>query len=197
MKLFLATSNLHKVKEMKEILADMEVEILSPADFNELPIVKEDAEDFKENALKKAKVMSEYVDLPSIADDSGLVVEALDGRPGVYSARFAGEDATDKENNNKLLKLMEGIEEKNRRAYFACAMAFVTPVDYQEVVTGKCRGKIIDSPRGEQGFGYDPLFAPWGYERTFAELGEEIKNKISHRAEALRKMKKVLREYKT
>ena len=192
MKLFIATSNMNKVKEMREMLSDLDVEILSKEDVGELPEVEEDRGTFAGNALKKAKVMQQEVNLPTIADDSGLSVEALNGNPGVYSARFAGEDATDQENNRKLLGLLSGLEDNRRRAHFVCVMAFIDEDGNEEIVEGKCHGEIGFEPRGSNGFGYDPLFIPDGYKKTFAQLESEVKNKISHRARALEKMKKVL-----
>lgn len=192
MKLFIATSNMNKVKEMREMLSDLDVEILSKEDVGELPEVEEDRGTFAGNALKKAKVMQQEVNLPTIADDSGLSVEALNGNPGVYSARFAGEDATDQENNRKLLGLLSGLEDNRRRAHFVCVMAFIDEDGNEEIVEGQCHGEIGFEPRGNNGFGYDPLFIPDGYKKTFAQLESEVKNKISHRARALEKMKKVL-----
>ncbi|MCK8815840.1 XTP/dITP diphosphatase [Natroniella sulfidigena] len=192
MKLFLATGNENKVKEMKEILSDTEIEILSQADIGELPEVVEDATTFTGNALKKARELGQQTQLPTIADDSGLVVKALDGQPGVYSARFAGEDATDEANNQKLLESLAEVPLEERTAYFACAMAFVSPTGEEKVVQGRCEGKIALEPKGEAGFGYDPLFIVDGYERTFAQLGAETKNQVSHRAKALEKMKDFL-----
>ncbi|MBM7556143.1 XTP/dITP diphosphatase [Halanaerobacter jeridensis] len=192
MKLFIATSNLNKVREMKEMLGDLDVEILSKEDVGELPEVEEDRGSFAGNALKKAKVIQQQVGLPTIADDSGLAVDALDGRPGVYSARFAGKNATDKENNRKLLGLLSGVEDNRRRAHFVCMMAFVDEAGSEEIVEGQCHGEIGFEPRGDNGFGYDPLFIPDGYRKTFAQLDSKVKNKISHRAQALEKMKKLL-----
>ena len=192
MKLFIATSNMNKVKEMKEILSDLDVEVLSKEDVGELPEVEEDRGTFAGNALKKAKVIQQEVNMPTIADDSGLSVEALDGKPGVYSARFAGENATDQENNRKLLGLLSGLEDDRRRAHFVCVMAFIDEDGNEEIVEGKCHGEIGFEPQGENGFGYDPLFIPDGYQSTFAQLNSEVKNNISHRAKALDKMKQVL-----
>lgn len=194
MKLFIATSNPNKVKEMKEILADFDLEILSKEDVGELPEVKEDKSTFAGNALKKAKVIQQEVGIPTVADDSGLAVDALDGKPGVYSARFAGEDATDQDNNRKLLGLLSGLEDDRRRAHFVCVMAFIDTTGDEEIVEGRCHGEIGFEPRGNNGFGYDPLFIPEGYKKTFAELDSRIKNKISHRAKALDKLKRVLAE---
>ena len=189
MELFFATGNQHKVKEMREILADTEIKLITAQDIEQdLIEVVEDQDSFKGNALKKAKEVFKQLDVATIADDSGLVVDALDGAPGVYSARFAGEDASDKENNQKLLKELEGVELKERRARFICAMAFVGP-DIEKVVTGSCEGRIINQLRGENGFGYDPLFIPDGYDKSFAQLGSVVKNEISHRSRALKKMR--------
>ncbi len=194
MKLFLATGNQHKVKEMKKLLSDTDVELLSQADYNQLPEVIEDRETFCGNALKKAQEIGTYVNLPAIADDSGLVVEALNGKPGVYSARFAGPQATDEDNNQKLLKLLAEVPTGERQARFTCAMAFVSPEGEEEIVVGNCPGEIARQPQGKTGFGYDPLFVPEGYSQSFAQLGAEVKNKISHRAKALQKMKRVLKQ---
>ena len=192
MKLFIATSNLNKVQEMKEILSEFDIEILSKEDVGDLPEVEEDRGTFAGNALKKAKTIQQEVGLPTIADDSGLSVEALNGQPGVYSARFAGEDATDQENNRKLLGLLSGLEDNRRRAHFICVMAFIDEDGNEEIVEGKCHGEIGFEPQGVNGFGYDPLFIPDGYQKTFAQLNSEVKNKISHRAKALKKMRQVL-----
>ncbi|TDX48809.1 XTP/dITP diphosphatase [Orenia marismortui] len=192
MKLFLATGNQHKIDEMKKILANTKIEIISKNDIDSLPEVIEDQDTFIGNALKKAREISNYTGFPTISDDSGLVVEALDGSPGVYSARFAGVDASDKDNNKKLLKLLKNTPKEERGAYFSCAMAFVSPEGEEYTVTGRCDGVIDIEEKGSGGFGYDPLFVPTGYQQSFAELGDEIKNRISHRAKALKKMKDYL-----
>jgi XTP/dITP diphosphohydrolase len=192
MKLFVGTSNLNKVREVKEILSDIDVEIMSKEDVGKLPTVVEDKETFSANALKKAKTIYREFNLPTIADDSGLVVDSLDGNPGVYSARFAGENATDKENNRKLLGLLSGIDDNKRQAHFVCAIAFIDKNGDANILESKCYGEIGFEPKGEHGFGYDPLFIPKGYQKTFAQLDNGIKNKISHRAQALDKLKKVL-----
>ncbi|PRX28915.1 XTP/dITP diphosphohydrolase [Orenia metallireducens] len=192
MKLFLATGNQHKIEEMKKILADTDIEILSKNDIETMPEVIEDQDTFIGNSLKKAREIAEYIGMATIADDSGLVVQALNGQPGVYSARFAGENATDQENNQKLLELLKDIPLAEREAYFICAMAFVSTEGKEYTVTGKCHGHITFKAQGEEGFGYDPLFIPKGYKKSFAQLGSEVKNKISHRAKALDKMKDYL-----
>ncbi|GAB6099122.1 XTP/dITP diphosphatase [Halanaerocella petrolearia] len=194
MRLFLATGNDHKIEEMTKLLSDTDIEIVSKYDFDKVPEVIEDANTFTGNALKKANELCEYTKLPTIADDSGLVVEALDGRPGVYSARFAGKDASDQENNQKLLTLLEDVPQSKRKAHFTCAIAFVTPNGQEEVAIGKCQGNIAFEFQGESGFGYDPLFIPQGYEVSFAQLGNNIKDQISHRSKALAEMKPILVE---
>ncbi len=189
MKLFFATGNQHKVKEMREILADTEIKLITAQDIEEdLIEVVEDRDTFKGNALKKAREIFKQLEVATIADDSGLVVDVLDGAPGVYSARFAGEDASDEENNQKLLKELGGVEPKDRTARFICAMAFVGP-KMEKVVIGSCEGRIINHLKGENGFGYDPLFIPDGYDKSFAQLDSTVKNMISHRAQALKKMR--------
>ncbi|OCL25352.1 non-canonical purine NTP pyrophosphatase, RdgB/HAM1 family [Orenia metallireducens] len=192
MKLFLATGNQHKIEEMEKILADTDIEILSKNDIDAMPEVIEDQDTFIGNSLKKARKIAEYTGMSTIADDSGLVVEALGGQPGVYSARFAGEHATDQENNQKLLELLKDTPLEERKAYFICAMSFVSVEGEEYTVTGKCHGHITFNALGEEGFGYDPLFIPKGYKKSFAQLGSEVKNKISHRAKALEKMKEYL-----
>ncbi|GAB6138881.1 XTP/dITP diphosphatase [Halanaerobaculum tunisiense] len=194
MRLFLATGNDHKIKEVIEMLADTDIEVVSKYDFSQVPEVVEDATTFRGNALKKARELCNYTGLSTIADDSGLVVEALDGQPGVYSARFAGSEASDQANNQKLLRLLKDTPQSQRDAYFTCAIALVTSEEREEVVTGKCEGRIASGPQGRAGFGYDPLFIPAGYQKSFAQLGSQVKNQISHRAKALDKMKQILVE---
>ena len=157
--------------------------------------IEEDGDSFKENALKKARVSAKETNLLTLADDSGLEVDYLDGKPGIYSARFSGENATDEENNKKLLEKLEGVGEEKRTARFRCVMAIYDPSnDYYKTADGSCEGRILNSPRGEHGFGYDPLFYVEDKGKTMAELVPEIKNKISHRANALEKMKKIIKE---
>lgn len=180
-----ATGNAHKVEEITAILKPLGIKVLSFKDIDmELPEVVEDKDTFVGNATKKAVEIAEATGMFCLADDSGLIVDALDGEPGVYSARYAGENATDLENMNKLLVKMQGVE--NRTARFACCLAFATPEKVLGTAEGFVPGKIIDTPRGDQGFGYDPCFVPDGFDKTFAELGSEIKDSISHRGNALR-----------
>lgn len=189
----IATENKHKLKEIGEILKPFHLEVLSIKDvgLERLEIV-EDGSTFEENALIKAKAVMKKTGKSAIADDSGLEVDILNNQPGIYSARFAGENATDDENNKKLLKLLKGIPLHKRTARFVCGMAAVFPNGYTIVLRGECSGIIGFEPKGESGFGYDPLFIVERYNKTFAELGEEKKNKISHRAVALEKLKRKL-----
>ncbi len=179
----LATSNKNKVKEFQHILKDFKVELRSLADFGPIPEAIEDGSTFDENAYKKAHHTARILGLPAIADDSGLVVEALEGAPGVYSARFAGEQATDDENTDKLLKELKGV--KNRKASFKCVLSIAVPSGPALTYEGECKGTIIDERRGENGFGYDPVFYCEEFKRTFAELTMEEKSGISHRGKAL------------
>lgn len=192
MKLVLATNNPHKVEEIKSILSDLEVETLTPQDFDNFPELKEEGSTLEENAISKAMVTCRFTGLPSLADDTGLEVEALNGAPGVISARFAGETATYDENNRKLLSLLEGLPKQKRNAVFRCVIAIAFAEQDVQTVEGRAEGIIVEKPRGKQGFGYDPLFyfPPLG--RTFAELSPHEKNRVSHRAKALARAKELL-----
>lgn len=196
MKLLLATRNRNKVREMREIFDIPELVLLAADEVEGLPEeVEEDADTFEGNALKKARALCEASGLWTLADDSGLEVEALGGAPGVYSARYAGPQCDTAANNAKLLRELEG--RIDRHARFRCAIALCAPDGRSWSVEGRCEGRIAEAPRGSTGFGYDPLFVPDGFEVTFAELGAEKKNKISHRALALReaaKLVEVIRE---
>lgn len=194
-KLLLATRNPHKKKELQRILGDLSIEILTLEEVKDLPEVEENGKTFAENALKKAVAGASASGLICLADDSGLEVDALDGKPGVYSARFAGEYADDQQNNEKLLQMMQGIEEKKRTARFVCAIAVSDPQGRAKVVKGVCEGKIAFAPVGQGGFGYDPLFIPDGFFESFAELSAEEKNRISHRGMALKKAKPIIKKY--
>lgn len=174
-----ATANRHKVEEYRELLADQKVELKSLLDYPGFPGVEENGKTFRENAGIKALAACNYCDVPAFADDSGLEVEALGGAPGIYSARYA---ANDRECVARLLRELDGVTD--RRARFVCAIAIAINGEVIETFEGCVNGRIIDAPRGENGFGYDPVFVPDGYEQTFGELAAEIKNKISHRAKA-------------
>jgi XTP/dITP diphosphohydrolase len=179
----LATKNEGKIAEFKKLAADFDVDIKSLNDFGPIPPVEEDGDTFEDNAVKKARFTARVLGLPAISDDSGLEVEALDGRPGVYSARYAGEKAADRENNIKLLKEMEGI--KKREASFQCVIALAVPRGPALIYEGSCDGIITEELTGEGGFGYDPLFFYPPLEKTFAQMSTDEKNKVSHRGKAM------------
>lgn len=192
-KLILSTGNVNKVDEIKKILKDLPIEVLSKADINLSHIdVIEDGTTLSENSIKKAHELSKHTNYMVMADDSGLFVDALNGEPGVYSSRYAGEEGNDKKNNIKLIESLKNIAAPNRTAKFITVIALVTEDKETFTITGEVLGEIGYEPIGKNGFGYDPLFIPKGYDKTFGELGEEIKNVISHRAKALEEMKKVL-----
>ena len=181
--LVLATNNRGKVREFTELLRDYPVEILCLADFGPLPPVVEDGATFDDNAYKKASHTAKVLGLPAIADDSGLVVKALKGRPGVHSARYAGDNASDAQNIAKLLAEMEGVTD--RRAAFECVISIAVPSGPALTYEGRCEGEITLEPRGEGGFGYDPVFFYPPLGKTFAELTLAEKNRVSHRGRAL------------
>lgn len=184
MKLVLATRNKHKLEEIDAIFNFEGLQISSALDYPEIPDVVEDGDTLEANAIKKAVTLAKALDCWAMADDSGLEVDALDGAPGVYSARYAGEDVSYDANNVKLLH--ELSDKDNRAAAFRTVIALSDPAGNTRTVEGRCDGAIIDACRGDEGFGYDPLFVPAGYDLTFAELGSEEKNQISHRARALK-----------
>lgn len=184
-RIVLATKNPDKAAEIRKILAGLE--LLTLDEFAGAPEVEETGGTLEENAVLKAEEIAKHTGLFSLADDSGLEVEALGGRPGVRSARFAGENADYGDNNRLLLKLMEG--ENNRRARFRCVIAVCGPSRPPITVEGVCTGRITTGPRGSGGFGYDPVFLIDGTDKTFAELSMDEKNALSHRAEALRKIR--------
>ncbi|MGI6492939.1 MAG: XTP/dITP diphosphatase [Peptococcaceae bacterium] len=185
MQLVLATRNEGKLRELTDLLAPYGFEVLSLSSFSELGEIIEDGATFKENAIIKAAAVAKHTGLLALADDSGLEVDALDGAPGVYSSRFAGEGKDDLANNRKLLELLAGLPPERRTARFQCVVAIAWPDGSMRTSTGTCEGVIAESPRGEGGFGYDPLFYVPEYGKTFAELDAAVKNKISHRAKAL------------
>ena len=193
MKFFIATKNAHKIKEFSAILSEFNIELISEADLdNPLPDIEEDGLTFEENSLIKARFAAKEIGFPTLADDSGLCVDALDGQPGIYSARFAGVHGDDKANNKKLLKELEGVED--RSAKFVCAVACVFPDGREFTVLGECKGKIDTETRGNGGFGYDPLFIS-DEKGSFGLLSPEEKNSISHRANALKNFRKEIIKY--
>jgi len=183
MRLLVATKNRHKVREIAQVLGLREDEVTSALDFPDLPDVVEDGATFEANAVKKAVSLARATGRVTMADDSGLEVDALDGAPGVYSARYAGEPADDAANNAKLLKAL--ARAGDRRARFRCVLALADPSGRVRTVEGCCEGAIAAAPRGAGGFGYDPVFVPEGHERTFAEMAPAEKHRLSHRGRAL------------
>ena len=183
--LVVATGNKGKLREFGELLQGVVETILSPADFPGFPEVEEDGDTFEANALKKAMSAARFTGKPVLADDSGLSVDYLGGRPGVHSARFAGENATDADNNALLLRELEGVPAAQRTAAFHCVIALCYPDGSCQTFDGSLPGIVLEAPRGSGGFGYDPLFLVPEYGQTFSELPMEIKNSISHRGRAM------------
>lgn len=190
-RILLATNNRHKVTEIRDRLQGVDIEVLTPKDFPPCDPPVEDGDTFEENAKKKAGYYAEKFDLITLADDSGLVVEALGGRPGIYSSRYA---KTNRQRIAKLLGELNDVAEENRRAKFVCVMVLAQPSEGFIARVGECHGVIVAQPRGEHGFGYDPVFRPDGEARTMAEMSLSEKNAISHRGRALEKMIEVLRK---
>lgn len=187
----LASRNKHKIEELRSTLAPLGITLKSTYDFPDLEEVIEDRDTLEGNALKKARYVFKETGLPTLSDDTGLEVDALDGRPGVYSARYAGKDATYQDNVDKLLGEMLGVD--NRTARFRTVVALITESGVY-TFEGVCKGTIIKEERGNQGFGYDPVFLPDGYDETFAELDADTKNEISHRGHAIQKFYDWLKE---
>lgn len=195
-KILIATGNQGKIREIKKILADINIEALSLKDLSIDCNVIEDGKNYEENAYKKAETAAKISGMISISDDSGLEVKALKGVPGIHSARFAGKNKTDTERNLKLLNMMSDIPNEKRKARFVCVAALVIPdkTGTKLFFRGECEGIITQEIAGKTGFGYDPVFFIPEYGKTFAELGEEIKNKISHRARAFAKVTEYLKK---
>jgi XTP/dITP diphosphohydrolase len=193
MKIVFASRNEGKVKEISEMFEGMDIELASLNNYDNIPEVDEDGKSFLENALKKAQIVSGCTGEIVLADDSGLQVDILGGEPGIYSSRYAGENATDAENNKKLLAKLKGIPLENRSASFCCVLVLYRTDGSYDYFEGKWRGQIIDEPRGSNGFGYDPIFMVPDLKMTAAELPAEIKNKISHRGRAFAQLKESLR----
>ncbi|MDZ7691353.1 MAG: RdgB/HAM1 family non-canonical purine NTP pyrophosphatase [Balneolaceae bacterium] len=191
-KMILASRNEHKIQELRETLADLNIDLLSALDIEELGEVEEDKNTLQGNALKKARYVFEKTNIPALADDTGLEVDALSGRPGVFSARYAGDDASYQDNTHKLLDELAEVDDPDRLAQFRTVVAFIDQDGEEHLYEGICRGKILKEQRGQKGFGYDPVFQPEGYNQTFAELDATVKNEISHRARAIQKFYKWL-----
>jgi len=196
-KIVLATANTHKVIEFQRILNELlpDLELVAASQFPGVPEIEETGSTFAENALIKARAINEFTNLPALADDSGLVVEALNGAPGIFSARYAGINADDKANVMKLLNEIKGLDQSLLSAKFECSIALVDKSqDLELVVDGQMPGQVIKEVRGENGFGYDPIFVPQGLTKTSSELSDSEKDKISHRGIALRKILVILKQ---
>jgi len=193
-KLILATRNIHKARELKTLLSDLDVDVLTLNDISDEIVLREDGDTFEANAIQKAQIVHARTKLISLADDSGLEVFYLHGRPGVFSARYAGAEATDEMNNRKLLEEMRGVAPRRRRAQFRSVLALIGD-GMEEVTEGICPGALGEAPRGTNGFGYDPIFIPDGFDKTYAELTAEEKNLISHRARSFAKMIQVIKSH--
>lgn len=189
MELVIASKNLHKIREFRNMLKSCpELDVYSLLDFPSYIPLPETGSSFEEIALAKALHAAKAINKNVLSDDSGIVVPALDGKPGIRSARYAGEKATDRENREKLLKEMAHLKDSQRAAYFECCLVIASPEGQTKIVHGFCEGELLTQERGNLGFGYDPLFIKYDYSKTFAEMPEETKNRISHRRRAVDKL---------
>ncbi len=189
LELFLATKNNGKIVEIKEYLKKIKIKVFSLKDYPDFPETIEDGKNYQENAQKKAMDGNKYTGKMCLADDSGLEIDHLKGKPGLFSARWGD---TDEEKINKVLKLMDGVPKHKRGAKFVCVLVLILPGEKPYIIREECHGEISFVPKGEYGFGYNPIFFVPEYDKTFAELGSDVKNKISHRGKALKKMMKIL-----
>ncbi|MEK7335076.1 MAG: XTP/dITP diphosphatase [Candidatus Binatota bacterium] len=195
MELLVATTNPGKLAEIEAVFKDFPFQVISLSSLGSPPEIVEDGRSFEENALKKARTLAEFSGYLTLADDSGLAVDALNGAPGIYSARYSGENADDARNNEKLLQALAGVPQEKRGARFICVVALRGPRSRggrEWVFRGECEGWITFEPRGENGFGYDPLFFYPPLGKTFAEIDRETKSGVSHRGKALAKLKQAL-----
>lgn len=198
MEIVIASHNLHKIREFREMFKALpNIELLSLLNFPKYVPLPETGVTFKENALIKAHHAAKHLKMWALADDSGLVVPKLQGGPGVHSKRYSGDEATDADNRRKLLAAMQGLTGLERCAYFECCLALCSPEGIEKCVTGICEGQIITEERGRNGFGYDSIFVKNDYEKTFAELDESVKNRISHRHKAFEKMGNILETFQS
>ena len=195
--LVIATGNAKKLKEIKELLSDLPFHVTSLVDYPGHPEIVEDGSTFAENALIKARVISEFTGKLTMGEDSGLEVDALDGQPGIYSARFSGEDATDDKNNAKLIQSLQGVPHEQRQARYQCCAALIHDGKEVAVIQKSCEGFIAEEPVGDNGFGYDPYFWIEAYGKTFGQLDPSIKAEISHRAKTLAALREVLTQFST
>lgn len=194
MRLLVATRNQKKKKELKALLKGLDIKVITLEDVKTVPLIRENGRTFEENAVKKAVKTAKYTGCLTIADDSGLEVKALNGAPGVFSARFAGRAKSDLRNNEKLLRLLKDMPKSERKARFVCVIAVADESGLLKVIKGTAGGYIADDKHGNCGFGYDPVFIPGGFDKTFAQLGPKVKNKISHRAKALGRARMFLKK---
>lgn len=196
LEILIASKNVGKIKEFKQLLVDLPIILHSANEFEEIPEPEETGETFADNAILKAQYYAAKTGLIALADDSGLVVDALNGAPGIFSARYAGVDATNAERIDKLLKELGETPVEKRLARFVCAMAIATKTgEILNLAEGVCEGKISFEPVGTNGFGYDPIFVPNGFSESFGELSDEIKHKISHRGRAIEKIIEFLHDF--
>ena len=193
--LVIATRNQKKKEEIARLLGFTGIKIWSLADFRNIPAIEEDGLTFDDNAIKKATIAASLTGMLAIADDSGLEVDALCGKPGIYSARYAGENAGGRENNRKLLEELKGVPFKKRTARYKCSIALAEPDGNFKVLRGECCGLIAPAPKGNNGFGYDPLFIIPNFSKTVAELSPKIKDRISHRAKAVYQAKRIISKH--
>ncbi|MFA5038604.1 MAG: RdgB/HAM1 family non-canonical purine NTP pyrophosphatase [Candidatus Omnitrophota bacterium] len=195
LELIVATKNRKKLEEIRELLSSLDIRVTSLADYPDSPVIVEDGKNFVQNAVKKAATIALWTGKLVLGEDSGLQVSALGNRPGVYSARYSGPQADDASNNRKLLRELKGVPLKKRQARYCCAVALADAKGLIGVAQGTCRGLIGTRSRGHAGFGYDPLFVIEKYAKTFAELGLEVKHRMSHRYRALKKARQILLKY--